>query len=235
MNEPELVRAKRTKIGVFFDGAYAEKIREREGWGPTFYGQLIPEMHHRAAEWLGVEPDRCAVATQQWFRGRFTVDQVRDEDWRADKRLQVHERECLLWEQLCLAGVDTYRRPMQIVDRKPKEKGIDQLLQARTLHAIETEDLDAIVLIAGDSDHITLFEEAFKLGAKTILVWYEDQDEFVKSSYKLIQKADCSFRLEYIEQRPRLRADRKRATEGSASRQAPPEARAPAPGMPSRV
>jgi hypothetical protein len=103
MNEPEPVRAKRKKIGVSFDGAYAERIREREGWRATFYAELIPVLRRHAAEWLGVEPDQCVIATMQWFRGFFTSAQVREKEWRTDRRLSRHELECQLCEQLCLA------------------------------------------------------------------------------------------------------------------------------------
>jgi hypothetical protein len=124
---------------------------------------------------------------------------------------------------------------MQIVDGKPKEKGIDQLLQARTLHAIETEDLDAIVLVAGDSDHLTLLEEAASRGARTILVWYESDDANAKSSYRLTQRADCSLRLDFADSRPCLHADRKTPPERGTSQEAVPEVRVPAPGMPTRI
>lgn len=235
MIEPEAVWAKRKRIGVFFDGAYAERIRECEGWGKRFYRQLIPVLHRNAAEWLGVEPDQCAVVTMQWFRGMFTVNQQNRREYDSRGRLRLHEFECELCEQLCLAAIDVYRRPMQEVEHKFKEKGIDQLLQARTLHAIEVEDLDAIVLIAGDSDHITLFEEANRRGARTILVWYEFEDANAKSSYRLVQRADCSLRLDFDDMRPHLHAERKTPAERGTRREAEAEVRVPVPGMPTRI
>ncbi|MDR3737874.1 MAG: NYN domain-containing protein [Terracidiphilus sp.] len=192
MNEPSPLSLNSAPIGVFFDGGFTEEIRKNQDWPTDFYSILTEAVSKSAALLLGV--GRCHAVASQWFRGLLTMEQVSQKYYyRKAEQMTFYERERCLAEQLLNAGVEAFRLPMRNNGPSPREKGIDSLLFAKAIQCIEHERPAALVLIAGDGDHVSLLREAARRGTRTISVWYEGGD--AKSASQLKECATWSLQV----------------------------------------
>jgi uncharacterized LabA/DUF88 family protein len=190
MSELSSPRRQREPIGIFYDGGFTEKIRQRRAYPPNFYSDLQSAIVSSTVAVLNSAG--CYVVSSNWFRGMLTSSQVKYMKAGRDEQVKFYECERRLSEELLSTGIETYRR---LMPDSNKEKGIDCLLFAKAIRCIEHENPTAIVLVAGDSDHVTLLEEASRRGVRTISVWCEDPG--VTHSHSLPERADWNFRVAF--------------------------------------
>ena len=161
-----------TKIGVFYDGNYFLQASNFYAYGHAKRKRLsVSGIHefirHQVAEAEGSDVRTCKIVDAHYFRGRLNAY---DASQRGD---------LLFWDRafddiLMAEGVTTHYTPVKINPEGVKlEKGIDVMLALEAFEMANYKKFDVCVLIASDSDYVTLVKKLNGLGIKVMVLGWD--------------------------------------------------------------
>ena len=154
-----------TRTGIFYDGSYFAHIsnhyrHEHEAGSRLDVRGLHKFTRECVADACG---GVCKIVEAHYFRGRFPPNGV--------NRLHLY-RERQFEDALMKSNVTTHFLPVMDPDNGGREKGIDVWFALETYDVACQGKLDAAVLVAGDSDYVSLLRKLHAKGVATfVLAW----------------------------------------------------------------
>lgn len=159
--------SKLTRIGVFYDGNYFLNVSNYYYYHHARKARIsIRGLHdfirHQVAKEESSELRYCQVVDAHYFRGRFSALEAQE------KQILLNER--MFDEILTREGVITHYLPLS---PKGTEKGVDVWLALESFELAISKSFGVLVLIAGDSDFISLVRKVHTLGTRVMVLGWD--------------------------------------------------------------
>lgn len=120
----------------------------------------------QVSRWERKNPLTCKVVSAHYFRGRLRTQEIKED------ALDRLTKERGFDETLQYHNITTHYLPLREDSNGTKrEKGIDSLMAIEVLdQAVIRKELDIVVLITGDVDHVGVVRKLHKYGVPTLLL-----------------------------------------------------------------
>ncbi|MGB3183233.1 MAG: NYN domain-containing protein [Cyclobacteriaceae bacterium] len=188
------ISSRLTKIAIFYDGNFFSTINNYYRFSHpvkrNFNFQGFAEyVKDRIAEKESVDSEFTQVIESHWFRGKFTMSQMKDYHEDEDKLLKALTSEKYIDDSLMYANIIQHVFPMR-VDRygNAEEKGIDVWFALEAFELAFLKRFDVLALVASDTDYIPLIRKLNGLGTRVALVSWDIQETSTTTSQVLINE-----------------------------------------------
>lgn len=176
------------RMGVFYDGGFFDKVNGNYLYNHPVQRRIwIPGLHKHiersVADFMRINRNTCRIVDAHYFGS-----------YRQDDRGLVDDRPMPFWHALSRMGVESHLRPLGFGN---KQKGVDTDLALTAYRCAMQDELDTVVLVAGDADHIPIVEHLHDCRKQVVIVGGSFPDSCAKSdtrgtysSRKLMEAAD---------------------------------------------
>jgi uncharacterized LabA/DUF88 family protein len=180
---------KLTRIAVFIDGGYFEKVSSYYKFGHERKARISVRglqdfIRHEVKVREQVEDEsRCQIVESHYFRGRPPASVAEERD--------MLKRQAQFDEVLIREGIVQHYMPVvKGFDGRPKESGIDVWLSLEAFDLAVHKRFDVLALVGCDGDFVPLMRKLNGIGTRTmVLAWdfVNDRDEETRTSQALIE------------------------------------------------
>ncbi len=159
-----------TRVAVFFDGGFFEKVSTFYRYGHERKARLSVDgvqafIKQKSAECEKVDPYHCHIVESHYFRGRFSAKAAKEQNKLEDDRR--------FDEILMRAGIVQHYLPLDESRSRPVEKGIDVWLSLEAFDLAVHKRFDVLALIGCDGDYVPLVRKLSGIGTRVMLLCWD--------------------------------------------------------------
>jgi len=167
------------RFGVFMDGNYLYRVSNYYKFDHSrgkriAFNSLIPFLTRKMAELEVLDERMVHCVESHWFKGKMTMNQLFKKYPEAADRLRYMESERYVDDSLMYEGITQHNFPLRMhPNGEIEEKGIDVWLANEALELAYLKKLDAVALVACDSDFVSLVRKINGMGTKVYLISWD--------------------------------------------------------------
>jgi uncharacterized LabA/DUF88 family protein/cold shock CspA family protein len=159
------------KIGIIYDGNYFYHVSNYYNYDHRRKSRIsVAGLHnfikHQVAHEEDSEVKLCRIVDAHYFRGRLSA-------YEASQKGETLYYERVFDDILMAEGIATHYLPVNYVQGRREEKGIDVWLALEAFELCMYKRFDILVLIAGDGDYTPLVRKINALGTRVMVLGWE--------------------------------------------------------------